>query len=259
MASIGTAIEPFDQVFNFAFLLLVFSVIWAIGWWLSSDILEKKRPRPTKKQVKHNEKVSLASYRAWQWIPVLLMLLAFLCAAKLTGRIELARELSLNHGWLMPADDHDPIDPCAGPFTPPDALRIHLGNIMAYGTNFPYPILAVDGKKELFVNRDEKGRVAISLDVRSADERIIATILNGHFTVNVNNSLDMQRPDKSTLIVRDQYKREVLNARYENRTHLELSALLQYPNGKTVRIPKDVSPTICIGDFGGTAINVATH
>ena len=188
------------------------------------------------------------------------MLLAFLCSLKLTGKIALARELNLNHGWLVAADDADPAEnPCVGPLEPKDVLKIHLGKIMAYGSGFPYPILAVNGKKELFVDRDDKGRVAISLDIRSSDERIIATIEKGKFTINQNNFLDMEHPDRSTLIVRDQYKKQVLNVRYKNKTNLELSALLQYPGGKTVTISKDVVPTICIGDFGNPAINIATH
>ncbi len=260
MVGIGMALEPFEELFNFAHLFLLVSTIWAIGWWLASDVLEEKKPKLTRKQKKHNEKVSLATYRAWQWIPTILIVLAFLCSRKLTSRIELARELSLNHGWLVPADDPDPTaNPCAGPFTPKNVLKIHLGKIMAYGSGFPYPILAVDGKKELFVDRDEKGRVAISLDIRSPDERIIATIEKGKFAVNQNNFLDMEHPDRSTLIVRDQYKKQVLNVRYKNRTNLELSALLQYPGGKTVMISKDVPPDICIGDFGNPAINITTH
>jgi hypothetical protein len=260
MIGIGTAVEPFEKLFELAYLFMFLSVFWAIGWWLASDALQKKKPKLTRKQKKHGEKVSFTPYRAWQWIPTTLIVLGLLCSLKLTGEIELARELSLNHGWLVAADDPDPVyNPCAGPFTPKDVLKIHLGRIMVYGSGFPYPILAVDGKKELFVDRDAKGRVAISLDIKSPDERIIATIEKGKFTVNQNNFLDMQHPDRSTLIVRDQYKKQVLNVRYKNKTNLELSAVLQYPSGKTVTISKDVVPTMCIGDFGSPAINVTTH
>lgn len=260
MISVGMAVEPFEWLFNLGYFFLFLSVVWGIGWWLASDVLEKKKPKPTKKQKKHQEKISFVSYCAWQSIGTLLIVSAFLFSLHLTGKIELARELNLNHGWLVPADDPDPIaNPCAGPFTPQNVLKIHIGKIMAYGSFFPYPILAVDGRKELFVDRDEKGRVAISLDIRSPDERIIATLEKGKFTVNQNNFLDMEHPDRSTLIVRDQYKKQVLNVRYRNKTNLELAAMLQYPGGKTVIISKDVTPTMCIGDFGGTAINVVTH
>jgi hypothetical protein len=260
MISIGIAIEPFDELVNFSYFFLCLSLVWAIGWWLVSDTLEKKKPKPTKKQKKRNEDVSLTLYRAWQWIPIFLIILAFLSSLKLINKIALAKELNLNHGWLVAANDPDPKEnPCIAPLVPKEVLKIHLGSIMAFGSNFPYAILAVDGKKELFVDRDAKNRIAISLDIRSADERIITAIENGHFTVNQNNSLDMQHPDRSTLIVRDQYKKEVLNVRYKNKANLELSALLQYPNGKTVRISKDIAPTSCIGDVGSTAINVRTR
>ena len=39
----------------------------------------------------------------------------------------------------------------------------------------------------------------------------------------------MDEPDKSTLRVVDQYKKEVLSVRYLNRAAIKLSALLYYP------------------------------
>lgn len=51
----------------------------------------------------------------------------------------------------------------------------------------------------------------------------------GGFIVNRNNYLEMKRPNRSTLVVVDQYGTEVLNMRYINEKALKINGLLAYP------------------------------
>ena len=82
----------------------------------------------------------------------------------------------------------------------------------------------------LTLDRDPKNRgINVTMDVFGADEKIVVGIEKNEFTVNPNNYYRMKRPDKSTLVVLDQYKKEVLNIRYLNRRAIKLSALLYYP------------------------------
>jgi len=267
MIGIGVAIEPFDELFNFAYLFLAFSLIWGAGWWLTSEPLERRKPKPTRKQKKHKEEVSYVSYRAWKWGAISLMVLAFLCSVKLTAKIKLSRDLSLDHGWLLPANDPDPPNNCtfevsAGIGTgrtiklmPDNALKVFLGKFMVSYSNFPHRIFTVNGKNPLILNRDAGERIALTMDILDKDEKIVVRFADGLFTVNQNARLDMKRPDRSTLIVHDNYGNEVLNIRYLNKSAVVVSALLQYSQAKPVRIEKTKFADVCLGDAGSVGIN----
>jgi hypothetical protein len=171
-------------------------------------------------------------------------------------------ELESLHGWLIPANDPDPSpDICSGPFTPQRPLRIHLGKFEVFASAFPYTVLAVNHQKAIILNRDKQGRIAVSMEIRDKDGKVVVLFENGFFAVNENNFLKRgtERRDRNSLVVYDQWNREVLNVRYRNATYLDISALLQYPGAKPVSIPKNVAADVCVGDFGGTAINVDSH
>ena len=136
-----------------------------------------------------------------------------------------------------------------------------MGKFEVFASVFPYTVLAVNGQKAIILNRDEQGRIAVSMEVRDKDDKVVALFENGHFVVNENNFLKKgnERPDRSTLIVHDQWNHEVLNARYRNSSYLDISALLQYPGAKPVSIPKNVPADVCLGDVGSIAININAH
>jgi len=110
MVGIGLAVEPFHTLFLLAHGFLSCSLIWAIGWWLTSGPLERKKPRLTKKQKKGQAPVSYRSYRAWQFGVSSLMVILFVFSMALVSQIESSRELGLLHGELIPANDPDPIE-----------------------------------------------------------------------------------------------------------------------------------------------------
>lgn len=188
-------------------------------------------------------------------------------AINITNKIELSKELGLDHGWLSPASDPDPPNSCsfeisAGAGTgrtiklmPENALKVFLGKFMVSYSMFPHNIFTVNGKNPLILNRDQSGRIALTMDILDRDEKVVVRFTDGHFTVNQNARLDMQRPDRSTLVVTDNYGNEVLNIRYLNKTAVVISALLQYSHAKPVHIQKTKFADVCLGDVGSTGIN----
>jgi hypothetical protein len=113
---------------------------------------------------------------------------------------------------------------------PENAMALYLGNsrLTASTDTFPWsPLQPQDrrARKEypiVTIEMDTHGRIAIDIDVRSKDHKIIARITRNQFVINTNNILSRSRPDRSTLIIYDQDGNEVLNIRYVNphRIHL---------------------------------------
>lgn len=264
---IGVAVEPFEYLFGLARLFFVLCLISAVGWWLTSKQLEKRKPRVTRKQKKHGERVSYVGYRIWKWGVAGLMVLVVGYALNVTAKVELSRELSLDHGWLMPANDLDPPNNCsfeisAGAGTgrtiklmPDNALKVFLGKVMVSYSSFPHNIFTVNKKNPLVLNRDQSGRIALTMDILDRDGKVVVRFTDGFFTVNQNARLEMKRPNRNTLIVNDNYGNEVLNIRYVNKKAVVVSALLQYSHAKPVQIQKTQFADVCLGDVGYTGIN----
>jgi len=235
MIGIGTAVEPFEELFTLGYLFLFVATFLAVGWWLVSDVLEKKRPKLTKKQKKHDEKVSLVPYRVWQWIPVILIVLAFLWSVKLASRIELAKELAVNAGWLVPDNLPTPDNPCLDPDVPESKqpLFLFLGDMATFATRFPHTVLAVNGgaKPVVVLDKDIKGRIAVMLNVFDKDGKIVAWLDAAGFHVNPNNisNPEQKRPNTHTLIVLNQHKEEALYVHYLNKHAIVLAATLWFP------------------------------
>src|SRR5260370_42625300 len=130
-----------------------------------------------------------------------------------------------------------------------DALKIFIGRNEAFSSRFPYVVLRVRHKDRIIIDRDETGRIALTVDILDKEGKVIAAFEKGHFTVVQTNVLDMKRSDRSTLIVRDHYKNEVLNVRYLNKRSLRFSGLLQYPEFGFIPIPKTVAVNgVCVGN-----------
>lgn len=79
------------------------------------------------------------------------------------------------------------------------------------------------------VDRLEDGAMAILLDLRSEAGRVVASLDKDAFMVNRNNILEMKRPDRNTLIVVDQSKRQAIKARYLNRQAFSIEGAVFVP------------------------------
>jgi len=64
--------------------------------------------------------------------------------------------------------------------------------------------------------------------MRDTSNRIIARLDKNGFVVNNAYTLFMLRPDNSTVIIEDQFGKEVLNARFLNPGAFKLTGVLQY-------------------------------
>jgi len=142
-------------------------------------------------------------------------------------------ELAQNQDWLYPANDPIPYpeNECDRRFPlSDDEIALYLGNyrltagsdVRMWGVIIPQdrriasPVLVVE--------QDSHHRIAIDLDLRSKDGRIIARINRNFFVLNSNNILSKERPDRSTIVVTDQEGTEVLRMRYLNPHAIHMTA-----------------------------------
>jgi hypothetical protein len=138
-----------------------------------------------------------------------------------------------SRGQLLPADD--PIPTTCDPLTP-DEFLVQMGN-SAYVTNtFPYSILVVGGKQIITIDKSTNGTLLLSLDLRLEDGRIIAKIdRDGSTIVNPFTGAIVSR-DKHTLIVEDQYGKDLVNARYLNKKAFRISGVIPRRGGD-IKLP----------------------
>jgi len=155
----------------------------------------------------------------------------------------LKAELTTFNGWLEPAGEPIPAHSCGT--VPDDVMLLFLGNRgnVTEVNRFPHTVINVRGGRALQLDRSPAGLITPIIDIRSADNRIIVQMNSKDgFAVNQSNSLLMKRPDKSTLVVEDQYGNEVLNAHYINEHAFQLTGVMTIPGfGK---VPLDFSRSL---------------
>ncbi|MGA2629531.1 MAG: hypothetical protein ABSG54_04885 [Terriglobia bacterium] len=223
--------------FVLANIIFVASFIWSLGHWLTSDTLLKKNPDTGERNRKRSAiGRQQKTYLCWKWGVSSGIFILFAASLGLSRYIEHRVELSSPHGWLIPASDPTPpAGPC-GP-TPNNALMLFMGDSEVIAQTFPHTLLRVNGKDVIVLHKKEDGSVALSMDVLSADGKVIARIEKNEFTVNVNNVLRWRRTDLSTLWVEDQNGNQVLKARYLNQKAIKVEAVLNLPGVPTVYGP----------------------
>jgi hypothetical protein len=213
--------------FGLAYVFLVICCVYSVGYWLASDTLQGKRPSGTLVLPDHTVHVpSMRNYNLWKLIPSCLIAIFFAICVCSVHRLQVARQLEQFEGWLYPASDPQP--QCSTMFPlPDDAIALYLGNsrLVAGKSVLMWAALVPQDRRiatPILVVERSRGRVALDLDVRGKDGRIVARIERNHFVVNHNNILTQQRPDRSTLVVIDQEGTEVLNVRYLNTQAIHL-------------------------------------
>jgi hypothetical protein len=159
-------------------------------------------------------------------------------------------------GVLVPANEPDPPFPpnCR---KPPDSWAVFCGSSVAFSTNPELTVIQTAGHQLLVASRTAEG-LSISARIYSPDGRIIAEIDNNEFTINQNNYFKRDRPDKSTLVVYDQYNTPVLNVRYLNPTTVKVMGTFRYGNRPPIVIDETTTQiggmTIKGFCFGNTAV-----
>lgn len=223
-----------DQ-FVLAYGFLVVCCVYSVGCWLTSEKLASKQPHSALLLHDHSPYIpSRQSYRFWRAVPSVLMIVFFLGCVYSVRHLQMTWELDQYESWLYPASDPLPYPEsmCDEMVPlPQDSIALYLGNSRLTAGRDVRMWDAIDPQDRriaqpiLVVEQDSEGRIAIDLDVRSKDRRIIARITHNHFILNPNNILTRQRPDRSTLVVTDQEGTEVLNVRYLNPHAIHLTGL----------------------------------
>jgi hypothetical protein len=258
MATFTTPVaQPF---FWLSYSLIIAATVWAVGMFLVSPFLENKK-------VDHK---GGSSYKAWKYsIPlVLLAFSAYLVSVIRTQQV--MQELSELHGVLMPADDPLPSEPqCAKQH--PDDLTIIFGTGLAvHAKTLPLNAVALYDRKTQMVkplirmDKNAAGNVALTSEIRDRDNKLIARVTPDDFTVSQNKIFRTyhERPDKSTLVVQDEFGDEVLRVRYLNTHAIKMEGVLYYAAGEGPVIIKGEqsgtlhSKNVCIPTFGDTALAV---
>jgi hypothetical protein len=130
-------------------------------------------------------------------------------------------------GYLVPA--HDPTPPLPnGATAPTNLVTLFLGNSASVGVWFPHTVLAYKGKPVLTISTNSEG-ATVSAEFFGDNGDIVAVLKDGQFVINRLNYFVKERPDKSSLIVRDQKNITVLNVRILNPHAIQLSGRFRFP------------------------------
>jgi len=127
---------------------------------------------------------------------------------------------------------------------------LFLGDNVIFVRRFPHTVLGVGGYSAVSVNRDSQGFIAVRLEIRSEDGRIIVLMADNGFVINQNNYLQMERPNKSTLAVMDQTGKQVIFARYLNPHVLVLEGEVSVPGHGNIPLQLTNFHRSCIGVAG---------
>jgi hypothetical protein len=171
-------------------------------------------------------------WKAWRYVIALSVVVLFSLLSFRAYTKSIERELARYSGPLVPAEDPDPPNACS---PSGDEVALYLGTNSVVTDNFPLTIIKISGVPTLTLNRNTRGEIEIDMDVLGNDGKVIVRMRGGKFIVNQNNSLSMERKDRSSLLVTDQFGAEVLNARYLNPKAFRLTAKL-YSGGKSINL-----------------------
>jgi hypothetical protein len=234
MVGIGLSAEPFHRFFIYGECFFAASLVWAIGWWLNSEPLDHKKPKLTRRQKKGRDKVSYLSYRVWKWGVPILMVIAFVGSVRVADSIEVARELGLSSGPLLPSDDPSPSHSTCQE-NPPDAVFIYFGTaVVSYApAGFTHhAVIRVGNHDLLSLDRDAKG-VTVSAEIFDADG-ILVEIDHGKFKVYRPDFIKREHPDLHTLVVYDKWNNKRLGVRYLNPHAIDITGSFFYPGYNSV-------------------------
>jgi hypothetical protein len=245
--------------FRLAYAFVVLFALWIICYWLSSDFLAHRKQALEKRPVKRDAgrfKGAVRAFRVIKWsVTAAFLGISFLCGWFVYSK-QLEKELGSLHGWLLPANDALPSNPCS--HVPDDALLVYMGFATSFTTRFPHTIIEVDNKPRLVIDRNPDNSLAISIDIFGGDGRIIAAIEKNQFTINEHNYFKITRTDRSSLLVVDEQKEEVLNVRYLNSRAIWINGILRYPGSNPVVFRGSGGGGLCTGEAGRAEIAIHT-
>jgi hypothetical protein len=159
------------------------------------------------------------------------------------------------HGWLRPGSKPAPPIFCSDS----KGLAVYLGRSrfgLTTGESSACIVrMAGIDLLTLLRNADSVGISARFFDATG----LIAEIVDNEFTVNPNNTFKTERPDASTLIVRDRWGNEAVRVEYLNREAVRITGVFFVPDRKPIIVKTDEifdtgsgnRTNICAEGFGG--------
>jgi hypothetical protein len=146
---------------------------------------------------------------------------------------QLARSLS---GHLIPAGDKTPYNGCLTgqvgqtdlPASDRDTVVVFAAGQSFFVRDFPNIVLQIGGANIIILERAADKSISVTMDLRSADETVIARLNRDGWVVNRNKILAVLTPDASTLIIVDDFGLEVLNIHYLNTQAIRISGKVNY-------------------------------
>jgi hypothetical protein len=139
---------------------------------------------------------------------------------------DLSEEL---HGRLVPGDSPTPSNACSKFYQPKDGeVTLIIGDSADITGTFPHTFLSIGGFPVLSVDRVSSSSedLSLSVDLRDQSNRI-AFRMNKDGVVNKTN-LILLHPDKSTLLLQDEYGVDIFRARFLNPKVFEVSGKVSY-------------------------------
>ena len=173
------------------------------------------------------------------------------------------KELSAYEGVLIPGNSSTPPIPAACQNRiPQGALMVFVGSNVAWATQFPFPIIIMDKKIMLAVDRGPKARSLRIHTLRIFDDsyEIIARVEGNEFSISKN--VRKKRPDRHTLQVFDRRDEMVLSLNFLNPDALSIDAAIfrhsQTPPIVSGPTAMKIGGTTVIGScFGNGGFNIS--
>jgi hypothetical protein len=221
--------------YELAVVCYVLGGIWMIGWWLVENPHPKRRRKQSGWTKQQKSMLGTRYFGA----------LAFLVIVG--GRVGYTTDawkrdlLNALQGDLLPSNDPTPPIRCTPKEPAPGSLKLIVGNYVIVATKFPHTVISGNGAPLLVLNRKADGSVGITASIVGRDGKVIAE-MKDKFIINQNNYLQMQRSDRSSVRVLDQYDHAVLDARYLNPLAFVIRAFVVYTStGDRFEISEEAS------------------
>jgi hypothetical protein len=120
---------------------------------------------------------------------------------------------SLN-GQLIPADDPMPETKCGLPSK--DQYLVSVNGSGQMFRKFPHIAVVHNRYKAVWLEKKQDGRIALSIDIRDSNRRIGIRIDRNGFFVHSGANLFPRRPDKSSIVIQNEFGDDVLSVKYAN-------------------------------------------
>jgi hypothetical protein len=220
---------PIWYVIALGYVFFLAAGLNSVGCWLASNHLRTAKKTLNRKR-----------YRREKW--GLAVLIAAMCVAceYAVYEINYGIELRRLEGILEPACERIPLPFCNFGHIPDGVIALQFGDgSRGVVGGLPTMIFASSQYGNILGLFKPPGQdyIALYMDILGRDGKIIARFdETGRFIVSPGHTLSMERKDKSSLEITDEFGDEVLNVHYANRQLIKISGVIRLPGRKPFAI-----------------------